>query len=151
VVVDNGSSDETSIELAQYPWVEVVSNSVNRGFAPGCNQGANVATGEVIVFLNNDTIVFDGWLDELVSSFEDPSVGAVGPRSNNVSGHQWIPDVSYRNEEPASIGEFATAWRQAHAGRTSECSRLVGFCLAVRADVFRSVNGFDELYAIGGF
>ena len=36
-------------------------------------------------------------------------------------------------------------------GSTSECARLVGFCLAVRAETFRAVEGFDEGYLIGGF
>jgi len=151
VVVDNGSTDGTGAELAKYPWVEVVRNSVNRGFALGCNQGAAVADGDVIVFLNNDTVVFDGWLDELLSPFADPGVGAVGPRSNNVSGHQLIEDVSYQSEELASVGEFAETWRLAHSGQTSECARLAGFCVAVRADTFRVVGEFDEGYAIGGF
>jgi GT2 family glycosyltransferase/tetratricopeptide (TPR) repeat protein len=151
VVVDNGSTDATVTELATYPWVEVVRNEENRGFAGGCNQGAAVARGDVIVFLNNDTIVHAGWLDELLAPFADLEVGAVGPRSNHVSGHQLVEDVSYRHGDVTAIGEFAEAWRQAHAGSTSETARLVGFCLAVRAATFAAVEGFDEQYPIGGY
>lgn len=42
--------------LRRYPWVQVVSHPENTGFAAGCNSGAAVATGEVVVFLNNDTL-----------------------------------------------------------------------------------------------
>ena len=151
VVVDNGSTDATREELATYPWVDVVRNDENCGFARGCNQGAAVARGDVIVFLNNDTIVHGGWLDELLAPFADPEVGAVGPRSNRVSGHQLVEDVSYRGDDVTVIGAFAEEWRRAHRGSTSECARLVGFCLAVRAETFRTVEGFDEEYRIGGF
>ena len=151
VVVDNGSTDATREELARYPWVDVVRNDENRGFARGCNQGAAAARGDTIVFLNNDTIVPAGWLEELLAPLADPEVGAVGPRSNGVSGHQLVDDVSYRGDDVTAIGEFAEARRRAHRGSTSECARLVGFCLAVRAETFRAVEGFDEGYLIGGF
>lgn len=151
IVVDNGSSDATGVELDSYRWLEVISNQVNRGFAPGCNQGAAHARGEFVIFLNNDTVVSDGWIDELLDPFDDPSVGAVGPRSNNVSGAQAIPNVQYRTPGVAGIADFAAAWRKENSGRTSELTRLVGFCLAVRTEAFRRVGGFDEGYAIGGF
>ena len=44
------------------------------------------ARGDVVVFLNSDTIVPSGWLDELLAPFDMGDVGAVGPRSDNVSG-----------------------------------------------------------------
>ena len=40
VVVDNGSSDLTGALLKRYPWVQVLTNTVNQGFAKGCNQAA---------------------------------------------------------------------------------------------------------------
>lgn len=99
VVLDNGSTDATGAELLKYPWVEVLTNDLNRGFASGCNQGAALARGEVVVFLNNDTVVHDGWLQELLAPFNDAEVGAVGPRSNSVSGVQLIADVSYERDD----------------------------------------------------
>jgi GT2 family glycosyltransferase/tetratricopeptide (TPR) repeat protein len=151
VVVDNGSTDATREELVNYPWIDVVANDENQGFARGCNQGAATARGDIIVFLNNDTIVHGGWLDELLAPFIDPEVGAVGPQSNGVSGPQLVEDVPYVGEDVPAIGQFAEERIRAHRGRTSELPRLVGFCLAVRAETFRAVEGFDEEYPIGGF
>ena len=150
VVVDNGSSDLTGTLLKRYPWVQVLTNTVNQGFAKGCNQAAAVASGDVIVFLNNDTILSPGWIEELLDPFRDREVGAVGPRSNDVSGYQKIDDPNYASSSLASIDRFASSWRAAHRGQASECPRLVGFCLAVRADVFRELGGFDEGYGLGG-
>jgi GT2 family glycosyltransferase/tetratricopeptide (TPR) repeat protein len=150
IVVDNGSSDLTGALLTRYPWVQVLTNEVNQGFAKGCNQAAAIASGEVIIFLNNDTIVSPGWIEELLDPFDDPDVGAVGPRSNDVSGHQKIDDPNYAASSLASIDRFSSSWREAHHGQVSECARLVGFCLAVRTGVFRTLDGFDEGYGLGG-
>ncbi|HEY1761575.1 MAG TPA: glycosyltransferase family 2 protein, partial [Acidimicrobiales bacterium] len=150
VVVDNGSSDLTGALLTRYPWLQVLTNAANQGFAKGCNQAAAVASGDVVIFLNNDTILSPGWIEELLEPFHDPEVGAVGPRSNDVSGYQKIDDPNYAASSLASIDRFATSWRAAHRGQVSECPRLVGFCLAVRTDVFRALEGFDEGYGLGG-
>src|SRR5438270_11903652 len=55
IVVDNGSEDGTAAGLATFPWIRVVTNPENRGFAIACNQGLAEAKGDVVVFLNNDT------------------------------------------------------------------------------------------------
>src|SRR3954468_7295659 len=54
VVVDNGSTDRPSRGPGDHPWIRLITNEENRGFATACNQGAEIATGDVTVFLNND-------------------------------------------------------------------------------------------------
>jgi GT2 family glycosyltransferase/tetratricopeptide (TPR) repeat protein len=151
VVVDNGSTDGTGQALAAYPWVEVVANKENRGFAGGCNDGAAKASGDVVVFLNSDTILPAGWLDELLAPFDGNDVGAVGPRSDNVSGRQKTPAVPDPEEDPQAFFAFAEEWQIIHRGQTSDAGRLTGFCLALRKVVFDELGGFDERFEIGGF
>jgi GT2 family glycosyltransferase/tetratricopeptide (TPR) repeat protein len=152
VVVDNGSTDGTGDALASLRWVEVITNNRNQGFARGCNQGAATSRDDgVVVFLNSDTVVPAGWLDELLAPFEQGDVGAVGPRSDNVSGRQKTMAVPDPGTDPEAFAEFAAAWRIAHRGQTSEARRLIGFCLAVRASSFHALGGFDERFEIGGF
>jgi len=150
IVVDNGSEDATGAELARLPWVRTITNPTNRGFAAACNQGAALAAGGTIVFLNNDTLLPAGWLDALLAPFADPAVVAAGPMSNCVSGPQWVADADYDPGTPASLQAFADAWRDAHRGQTATTRRLVGFCLAVRAAALRAVGGWDERFATGG-
>ena len=150
VVVDNGSTDGTAAGLARYGWVTVLTQTENLGFAGGCNAGASVATGDVVVFLNNDTLVPARWLDGLLAPFADETVGATGPRSNFVSGPQVVPDVPYDARRLGQVQAFARAWRQRHSGQTTEVLRLVGFCLAVRRDLFEGLGGFDEGFGLGG-
>jgi GT2 family glycosyltransferase len=68
VLVDNGSTDGSQAAVRErHPWVRLVENSENRGFAAACNQGAAQVGAEVVVFLNNDMRVEPGWLRELVA------------------------------------------------------------------------------------
>lgn len=149
IVVDNASTDATPRGLSGFAWVKVVSNDTNRGFAAACNQGAGLAGGEIVVFLNSDTVPVGRWLDELLAPFTDPEVVATGPRSNFVSGPQLVPDARYGSRR--ELRDFERRWREQRKGRTTGAERLVGFCLAVRKDAFDAVGGFDEGYAQGGY
>lgn len=67
IIVDNASVDNT-VNLVQekYPNLRLIRNQENVGFGGGNNIGVKLAKGDIIVFLNPDTIVLDGWLEELV-------------------------------------------------------------------------------------
>src|SRR5579884_936385 len=138
VVVDNGSRDGTAAGLRRYPWLEVITNAENRGFAPACNQGAAAARHDVVIFLNNDTVVPPRWLDGLVAPLGEPGLVATGPRSNFVSGPQLVP-VPYPADSMSAMRRFAREWCDGHRGQVTEVDRLVGFCLAVRTDAFREI------------
>lgn len=84
VVVDNGSTDG-SLEFVRrnYPWMDIIQNRVNMGFAKANNQGIKLALergADYVFLLNNDTKVIDGdWLTKLIEVFEaDPSIGIMG-------------------------------------------------------------------------
>src|SRR4051812_4168784 len=95
IIVDNGSTDATGKGLKSYPRISTITNEENRGFAAACNQGAAAAKNDIVVFLNNDTLLPSRWLDGLVAPFADPTVAATGPRSNYVSGPQFVPEADY--------------------------------------------------------
>lgn len=80
VVVDNASSDETRQAIEKGAENEtLVFNEKNRGFAGGCNDGIDRASGEVVVLLNDDTVVRPDWLTELVRPMtRDPRVAVAG-------------------------------------------------------------------------
>ena len=72
IVVDNASSDGTKEFLGGLPEkVIAVHNKENLGFAKACNLGAKRATGEYLLFLNNDTIVTRHWMDVLVKELDE--------------------------------------------------------------------------------
>jgi len=71
IVVDNASTDGSPAFIEEYfPAINLIRNNQNLGFAPACNQGAAMASGEVLVFLNQDTRVETGWLAALVGGLK---------------------------------------------------------------------------------
>ena len=82
IVVDNASSD-SSLELlrTRFPWVRVIQNRANLGFAEGNNAGFRQARGEYLVLVNNDTAPSPDWLSQLVRAAEEH------PEAGLVTGH----------------------------------------------------------------
>ena len=61
--------------------IELLTSSVNRGFGGACNRGCAAARGDLLVLLNDDAIVLDGWLESLVAAADQhEEAGAVGSR-----------------------------------------------------------------------
>ena len=80
IVIDNASADDTADRLtAGLVGATVVLNAENAGFARGCNQGAELASGGLLCFLNPDAFVEAGWLPPLLEVFKDSKVGAALP------------------------------------------------------------------------
>ena len=75
--------------------MKVFLNSDNRGFSGGNNQAAHVADGEYLIFLNNDTIVTQGWVESFLAHMQsDSKIGLVGPVTNATGNEACIP-VTY--------------------------------------------------------
>jgi GT2 family glycosyltransferase len=149
VVVNNGSTDATREVLSHFEGlVRVVNNETNLGFVDACNQGARVARGRFLVFLNNDTFVLPGWLDALVETVErDPRAGAVGSLFLYPDG---------RIQEAGAIlwsngAAFHYGWGRASDDRRFAFAREVDYCsgasLLIRRELFERLGGFDRRYA----
>lgn len=152
IVVDNNSTDGTREFLkefeATHPDMRVILNDSNAGFAAANNQGLDIATGEYVVFLNNDTIVTPGWLSRLIYHLRDPSIGMVGPVTN-WSGNESKIDVPYTSAE--DIDAFAAEHTQKHAGEQFDIQTLALFCVAMRRATVETVGRLDERFGIGMF
>ncbi|WP_336820139.1 glycosyltransferase [Bacillus subtilis] len=149
IVVDNGSSDGTCDYLKHLSSIKVIFNKTNKGFAKACNQGLEVATGDNILFLNNDTVVTSQWLEPMIKLlYQDDKIGMVGPVSNYVSGPQQI-SVDYTSLE--EIEHFSQRHGMEHRGKSRAVLRLVGFCLLVKKEVLDKIGGFDERFEGGSF
>jgi len=153
VVVDNASGDQTPAMLraraAGDPRLKPVFETTNRGFAAGCNRAAGDATGEILCFLNNDTVLSPGWLGPLVAELEDgPGVGLVGPVSNGVANEARVR-APYR-----TLGQmvaFAADRARRLAGRSFSIPMLALYCAALRRSVWEQVGPLDEGFGLGLF
>ncbi|TXM72927.1 glycosyltransferase family 2 protein [Methylobacterium sp. WL69] len=152
VVVDNDSREAATRALfARYAGerrLRVLPVPGPFNFSDLSNRGAAAATGAVLLFLNNDVeIVEPGWLTEMVSIVLDPGVGAVGAKllypdgtlqhGGIVLGIGGVAGHSHLGLPGAEPGYFA------RMVLTQEVSAVTGACLAVQADVFAEVGGFD--------
>lgn len=158
VIIDNASTDDTARELAERAQhqefaggIEVIRNDRNAGFGAAVNQGLARATGEYVCILNNDTEVTQGWLDELLAALAVENTGLVGPRSNSISGLQIIPGAPPIAGSMAPLHEWAANWSAGRRGRSWPLSRLVGYCLLGRGELFEQLGGFDERFSVGNF
>lgn len=79
IVVDNASQDGSADFIeSNFPQARLIRNPVNLGFAGGCNTGLRCANGEIIVLLNQDTQVQQGWLAALHAALQRADIGLVG-------------------------------------------------------------------------
>ncbi len=149
IVVDNGSTDGTTEYLGALQNVATLFNADNLGFPKAVNQGIGVARGQQVLLLNNDTVVTTGWLRRMLEALaSDPSIGLVGPCSNNVSGPQQIP-VSY--PDLTCLDGFAWDRGKMLDGQRQDLDRLVGFCLLISRELIERIGTLDEQFGIGCF
>ena len=149
ILVDNGSTDGTPDYLNTLADARVILNTENRGFPAAVNQGMEVASGENILLLNNDTLLTTGWLNRLLARLHSaPDIGIVGPVSNNVSGPQQVP-VSYT--DLSSLDGFAWDWGKKHDRQSVNEERLVGFCMLMKREIVDLIGDMDERFGIGCF
>jgi GT2 family glycosyltransferase/glycosyltransferase involved in cell wall biosynthesis len=152
IIVDNNSTDGTREyfeELSAHSNVKIVLNDRNEGFAKANNKGILAASGEYIVFLNNDTMVTRGWLTRLLRHLEDERIGMVGPVTN-FCGNEARIDVSYTTVE--ELEEFSEKYLREHM--EPECfdiKVLAMYCLAMRKREIDEIGLLDERFQIGMF
>ncbi len=147
IVVDNGSKDNTA-QLVEGSCDRLIANERNLGYPGGCNQGIEAARGEYILLLNNDTIVTPNWLTNLkLCLTSSREVGIVSPLTNRVANPNFKVDVSFKNE--AEIEHFTKEFNQHNPERWFEYHVLPGFCMMIKARVFRDTGKLDERYGLG--
>lgn len=150
IVIDNASSDETPEMLEAFPWVRVVRNEQNLGFAGANNQGAALARGAFLVLLNNDTVGHAGWLASMLKIAREPGVGAVGARL-------LFPDGTIQHAgvrlAPLTVGVPGfVAYHDMYFARgdfPSACTVhdlevVTGACLLTPRSVYAELGGLDE-------
>jgi GT2 family glycosyltransferase len=147
IIADDCSTDE-SIRLIQlrHPSVKIARTQSNSGYGTACNTGFKIATGEYVIFLNNDTEVVPDWAYKLITTMmrynfsigtpkilflENKNVinaegGSCDRLGMGVNKHNGLLD--YKNSKEVSTTFYGSA------------------CLAIKTPLFDTLNGFDETY-----
>lgn len=131
IVSDSGSKDKT-IDIAQKYANQIITQE-ERGIGVGRNAGAKEAKGEILIFVDADTILIYNTLSEIVKAFNDNVVGIAIPV---------LPLSSKTRDLVLFLGfnEFVKINTERGKGR----ARVVGACCAYRKSIFNLVGGFNE-------
>lgn len=149
IVVDNASQDGTSDNLSgQFPAVRVIRPQVNLGFAPACNRGAEVATGEYLLFLNNDTVQEPQWLEALIGALErTPQAGVCAGKVRLMSDTTRLDSIgSYLTPTGFLRHEGLLEVDNGQYDQMNEIFAPKGVAFAIRTELFRRLGGFDDRF-----
>ncbi|WP_222565174.1 glycosyltransferase [Novilysobacter antarcticus] len=148
IVVDDGSSDGSGTVLPAIEGLRYHRRADNQGFIAACNDGASLARGEFVVFLNNDTIPQPGWLDRLLDTFgRFPDTGLAGAQLVYPDGRlQEAGGIVFADGSGWNYGRFEApdAPRHAFVREADYCS---GAAIAIRRSLFAELGGFDSRYS----
>jgi len=137
ILVDNASSDGTGAYLKTLDDVTIISNADNRGCSGAWNQGAQAASGEWIVILNNDVLLSAGWLEGLLEAASRLELDIVTPA---------IREGEYNYDIDSYARDFTSRMKAVvRRGRAS------GICFMVHRRVFEAIGIFDENFRIGQY
>jgi O-antigen biosynthesis protein len=150
IVVDDGSTDGTADFLARVDGVRVVRHETSQGFARSCNDGAEAASAEYLVFLNNDTVAADGWLEALIAYAEGHEqahvVGSKLLYQNQTIQHAGI--VIGSDLLPRHVYRGFPAGHPA-VSRSRSFQAVTAASMLVRRNAFEDVAGFDADFVNG--
>ncbi len=164
IIIDNGSTDETKEYFANFHGLKnfrFISNNENLGFAKASNMGAKVSGSGNILFLNNDTVVSKGAIDELycsINSGEAKSlkIGAAGPlllypdkkiqQAGIMFEERLVPYNAYSGMDIYGCGQSDIK----NTIYIRNYNALTAACLMFKKEIFEASGGFDEGY-INGF
>jgi len=147
IVVDDASPDATPDLLPRVPGLVYVRNAENQGFVRSVNRGLAAARGRLVVLLNNDTQVQDGWLDALVAAFEDPAVGIAGSKLVYPSGHLQEAGAVLRADGRVELVGLNDDPARPEYERPRAVDHCSGASLMIPRALFQELGGFDEAYA----
>jgi len=158
IVVNNKSDDDTIYKIEErFPKFRFIYNTINGGFANGCNLGVKIAKGEYILFLNPDTVATETEIEKLFNTAkQNPEYTIVSCRQVNENG-----------KESISYGQFPsifnlTGFQRAIFGHlTPDAGRrtpdtphpipdisfpdwVSGSVVLIRHDTLKKLGGFDE-------
>jgi len=151
IIVDN-KSDDGSIEEIKKRFVDsnirIKVNKKNFGYAEGNNIGARMARGELLIFLNNDTIVDENWLNPLIEKMNDGKIGVCMPKIlyyygkkkeiiNTFGGGMTLLGVPYLIGEGEKSSKFNASFPVFWAS---------GCCLVIKKSLFLEIGGFDKSF-----
>jgi GT2 family glycosyltransferase len=161
IIVDNNSVEKESLGLSaefqkeKYKNLQYYYLDKNVGFGKGCNFGAQKAKGNVLCFLNPDTLIKQNIFPELIAKLkENKSIGMAGPcvtENNKLFDYSagFFPNIFYELLNVFFVGRYFEAFTikgKAKQNKAINVDWVMGAALFIKTDVFNKVGGFDKDY-----
>jgi GT2 family glycosyltransferase len=155
IVIDNGSSQDCTLrylsEIETSRDAIILRDAGDFNYSRLNNRAAHMATSDILVFLNNDTVIEDPkWLQRLVFYARTPDIGVVGGKllypdytvqhGGVVLGNQGLAGHSHRGVTDGGYENLCNL--------THEVSAVTAACCAIRRSVFLEIGGFNEALAV---
>jgi GT2 family glycosyltransferase len=148
ILIDDGSTDGTREWLATLrgPSVRVILNDRNLGYAATNNCAASVASGELLVLLNNDLVLTPVWLDPMLELHRAlPKPGAIG----NIQLNATTGSVDHAGIFVTVKGKPEHDVNQPRSGDHKLTPAVTGACLLIARNLWQQLGGFDEQFHNG--
>src|SRR5437763_12568614 len=148
VIVDDCSRDETLFANFVFSGgIRLVRNTTNLSFVRTCNRGFEVARGEYVVFLNNDTQVKPLWLDELYETMcRDDKIGIAGSKLLYPDGRlQECGGIIWRMGDGWNWGRDQNP-EDPRFCYMRDSDYVSGAALMIKSSLFKELGKFDEHY-----
>src|SRR2546430_3641095 len=148
LVIDNGAKGGEIEQARERKNVQVLGDGTNLGYAAGSNLGARHASGEVLFFLNPDTVVEPGTLGALARRLEDEGIAIAMPRL------RLLDEPELLNSRGATIHLSGMAWSDGFREPAATLDAPLdipyanGSVLAIRRALFQELGGFTDEYFI---
>lgn len=148
IIIGNDCSTDLTLRIEEIvSGIRVINNEKNLRFLLNCNNAAESARGEYILFLNNDTQVQKDWLSPLVSLMkQDTTTGMVGSKLLYADG--------YLQEAGGILWKDASAWnygnrqnpQDSEFNYVREVDYISGAAIMIRKNLWEEIGGFDTRY-----
>lgn len=148
IVVDDASEDETARRLSEINGIRVVRLFSNVGFLGAVNAGLDVARGEFVVLLNNDTLVQPGWLDALARTARTiPEVAVVGAKLVYPDGRLQEAGAIIWNEASGYLYGYLQDPDDPMYNFVRDVDYCSGACLLIRRQFLSERGGLDPRFS----
>lgn len=149
IVVDNGSTDGSVEYLKCIPWIRLIQNNSNQGFAKANNQAIELSDNTSdVVLLNNDTEILQrDWLAKLQkAAYTSPAIGIVGARLKRPDGMllhagTYMPIETFWGQQIGSLEKDLNQYNL-----DAEVEGVVFACVYIKRSVLNEVGPLDEDY-----
>lgn len=158
IIIDNNSTDNSEVVIKEFfkrckpKHIEgvYVKNKENKGFSIANNQGAKIAKGKYLCFLNNDIIPLDNWLSELVKCHIKHNAGITGAKliipGQGVIQHAGIEFDKFKYPFHKYFGADRNI---KSVQKDREYPAVTGACMLVTKQEYLDIGGFNEEYWLG--